>query len=74
MRSRCLNEFFLLARMQSGMASLILSLLAEKQKSIRHPQKPENNAVNGVTNASDCHSHCWSSALFAKGAEQFDSR
>jgi len=25
--------------------------------------------VNGVTNASDCHSHCWSSALFAKGAE-----
>jgi hypothetical protein len=32
-RSRCLNEFFLLARMQSGTAFLILPLLAEKQKS-----------------------------------------
>jgi hypothetical protein len=40
-RSRCLNEFFLLARMQSDTASLIVPLLAEKQKSIRHPQKPK---------------------------------
>jgi hypothetical protein len=37
-RSRCLNEFFLLARMQSDTASPIVPLLAEKQKSIRHPK------------------------------------